>query len=129
MITVKKIAIGNEQEAFIENGLTSGCNIIFSYDNNKGKTILLQAIGYALGNEPIFPSGFEYKDLYFYIEFRGTEPLPPPDIFRVRPADGAKPGISNKAGVYTLPAVRWHICAPRHTAPASCLPYGWRYGP
>ena len=41
MITVKKIAIGNEREAFIENGLTNGCNIIFSYDNNKGKTIIL----------------------------------------------------------------------------------------
>ena len=45
-------------------------NIIFSYDNNKGKTIVAQGLYYALGNEPIFPSGFEYKDYYFIVDLQ-----------------------------------------------------------
>ncbi|MDO3413403.1 hypothetical protein QWJ34_26880 [Saccharibacillus sp. CPCC 101409] len=63
---IKKIAIGNTKEAFVEDRLTSSVNIIYSDDNNKGKTVLFQGLMYALGNEPIFPSGFNYKDYYFY---------------------------------------------------------------
>ena len=59
---IKKIAFGDAEEAFIEERLTSGFNIIFSDDNNKGKTIVMQSALYAIGNEPIFPSSFEYKD-------------------------------------------------------------------
>ena len=53
---INKIAIGNSQEAFIEDRFTSGLNIISSDDNNKGKTIVIQSIFYAIGNEPVFPS-------------------------------------------------------------------------
>lgn len=44
-------------------------NIISSDDNNKGKTIEIQSMMYALGNEPAFLTSFEYKDYYHYIEF------------------------------------------------------------
>lgn len=57
---------GNTHEAFIENRFTSGVNVVFSNDNNKGKTVILQAMMYALGNDPIFPSGFDQKSYYFY---------------------------------------------------------------
>lgn len=65
---IKKIAFGNAEEAFIEDRLTSGFNIFFSDDNNKGKTIVMQSSLYALGNEPIFPSSFNFKDYYHYAE-------------------------------------------------------------
>ncbi len=65
---IKKIAFGDAEEAFIEDRLTSGFNIIFSDDNNKGKTIVMQSALYAIGNEPIFPSSFEYQDYYHYVE-------------------------------------------------------------
>lgn len=63
---ILKTGCGNNCEAFIEDRLTDGVNIIFSNDNNKGKTIIFQGLMYALGNDPIFPSGFEYKAYYFY---------------------------------------------------------------
>lgn len=61
----KKLYIGNKKEAYIEKQLEPKLNIIFSDDNNKGKTIVAQGLYYVLGNEPIFPSGFEYKNYYF----------------------------------------------------------------
>ncbi len=66
MITIKKIAFGNVQEAYIEKRLTEKVNIIFSNDNNKGKTLLIQGLLFSMGNEPIFPSGFNYLHYYFY---------------------------------------------------------------
>ena len=70
---ILKTGCGNNYEAYIEERLTDGVNIIFNNDNNKGKTIIFQGLMYALGNEPIFPSGFEYKNYYFYtsIEHQG----------------------------------------------------------
>ena len=65
---IRKIGVGDAEEAFIENRLKSGFNIIYSDDNNKGKTIVMQSALYALGNEPIFPSSFNYKDYYHYVE-------------------------------------------------------------
>jgi hypothetical protein len=75
MIIIKKIAFGNTQEAFIENRLTENVNIIFSNDNNKGKTLLIQGLLFSMGNEPIFPSGFNYLEYYFYskISFNGLD--------------------------------------------------------
>ena len=67
---IKKIAFGNDQEAFIEDRLTNGFNIIYSDDNNKGKTIVMQSGLYAIGNTPIFPSSFNYKDYYHYVEIQ-----------------------------------------------------------
>ncbi|GIC79472.1 hypothetical protein [Moritella sp. F3] len=71
---VIKIAIGNQEEAFIENRLTSGLNVIFSDDNNRGKTLITQGLMYSIGNPSIFPNGFNFKNYYFYskIEMAGT---------------------------------------------------------
>lgn len=66
---IKRTAVGNKQEAFIENGFADGLNIISSDDNNKGKTIAIQSMMYALGNEPAFPTSFDYQQYYHYIEF------------------------------------------------------------
>jgi hypothetical protein len=66
---VRKIAFGNSEEAFIEDRLEDHLNIIYSDDNNKGKTLVIQGLMYCLGNEPIFPVGFEYKKYYFYVRF------------------------------------------------------------
>lgn len=63
---VKRVAFGNFVEAFIENNIFSGVNIIYSNDNNKGKTLLIQGLMYALGNDPIFPSGFDFHNYYYY---------------------------------------------------------------
>lgn len=68
-VIINKVAVGNKEEAFIESGFTSGINIISSDDNNKGKTILVQSMMYALGNEPVFPTSFDYQSYYYYIEF------------------------------------------------------------
>ena len=65
---IKRVGIGNIDEAFIEDRFGEGLNIIFSDDNNKGKTLVMQGIMYALGNEPIFPKGFVYKQYYFFCE-------------------------------------------------------------
>ena len=70
---IKKTAVGNKNEAFIESNFSTGLNIISSDDNNKGKTIEIQSMMYALGNEPAFPTTFEYKDYYHYIEFEVDE--------------------------------------------------------
>ena len=67
MIKIKQIAIGNSEIAYIEKQLSDGINIIYSNDNNKGKTIIAQGLYYALGNTPIFPSGFDYKNYYFVV--------------------------------------------------------------
>ena len=66
---ILKTACGNAHEAFIESRLTDGVNIIFSNDNSKGKTIIFQGMMYALGNDPIFPAGFDYRSYYFYTSF------------------------------------------------------------
>lgn len=66
---IKRTAVGNKNEAFVENGYADGLNIISSDDNNKGKTIAIQSMMYALGNDPTFPTTFDYKDYYHYIEF------------------------------------------------------------
>ena len=66
---ILKVAVGNAHEAFIEDNFTDKVNIISSDDNNKGKTIVIQAMMYAMGNEPTFPTSFEYQKYYYYVEF------------------------------------------------------------
>ncbi len=63
---IKKIAIGNNSEAFIEERFQNKTNIIFSDDNNKGKTILMQSIVYSIGYDSIWPVGFNPRNYYFY---------------------------------------------------------------
>lgn len=70
---IQKVAIGNSEDAFIEDRFQNTVNIIYSNDNNKGKTIVFQGIMYALGNAPIFPSQFNYKDYYFYLKISHNE--------------------------------------------------------
>ena len=65
---IKKAAFGNRYEAFIENRFTNKTNIIFSNENNRGKTLLMQCIMYSLGYDSIFPSGFDTKKYFFYSE-------------------------------------------------------------
>ncbi|MBQ3137586.1 MAG: hypothetical protein IJB74_08925 [Clostridia bacterium] len=72
---IKKTAVGNKNEAFIEKNFSTGLNIISSDDNNKGKTIEIQSMMYALGNEPAFPTSFDYKDYYHYIEFEVNDTI------------------------------------------------------
>lgn len=66
---IKKIAVGNRTEAFIEDRLNDSVNIVSSDDNNKGKTIIMQSLMYCLGNVPVFPSTFNYKDYFYIVEF------------------------------------------------------------
>jgi hypothetical protein len=63
---IKEVAFGNSSEAFIENRFEDGVNVIFSDDNNKGKTILMQGLMYSIGYDSIFPSTFNCKNYYFY---------------------------------------------------------------
>ena len=65
---IKKIAVGNEKEAYIEDRIKTGVNILYSNDNNKGKTVLIQCISYALGYSEIFPNDFNINDYYVYLE-------------------------------------------------------------
>ncbi|WP_407332116.1 hypothetical protein [Enterovibrio sp. 27052020O] len=71
----KKFGMGNGKEAFFESRLNEKVNVIYSDDNNRGKTLLLQGMLYSIGNNPIFPEGFDYKDYTFYslIEMNGSE--------------------------------------------------------
>lgn len=63
---IKKIAFGDSEEAFVESRLSDGLNVIFSDDNNRGKTLVMQGLMFSLGYESIFPSSFNHKDKYFY---------------------------------------------------------------
>lgn len=63
-----KAGFGNRNEAFIEENFSDHVNIIYSNENNKGKTLLVQGILYAIGNEAIFPSGFQSNEYYFFVE-------------------------------------------------------------
>lgn len=72
---IRKVALGNKEEAYVEENLCDALNIISSDDNNKGKTIVVQSIMYALGCEPAFPTSFNYKKYYYYIEFENAETI------------------------------------------------------
>ena len=64
-----KVGLGNTDEAYIESEFSDGINIIYSDENNKGKTIVIQSMLYTIGNKPLFPSSFNYKEYYYYLEF------------------------------------------------------------
>ena len=66
---IKRMGVGNASEAFILDSFSDGVNIISSDDNNKGKTIAIQSMMYALGNEPAFPTTFDAKRYVHFIEF------------------------------------------------------------
>lgn len=66
MVSVKAVYIGNGIESFVENNFSTGINVIYSLDNNRGKTILMQGIMFCLGAIPTFPDGFPFRE-YTYI--------------------------------------------------------------
>jgi len=68
-VIILAAGLGNRDEAFIEDRFVNGLNIIYSNDNNKGKTILIQSIMYSIGNSPIFPTSLDIKRYYFYSKF------------------------------------------------------------
>jgi len=71
---IHKVAVGNEEEAFIYSSFSAETvNVISSDDNNRGKTILIQSLMYCLGNTPVFPSSFDYQDYYYIVEFSVEE--------------------------------------------------------
>ncbi len=70
---IRKIAIGNSEEGYIEDRFVDGFNILYSSDNNKGKTIVIQGILYALGNEPAFPASFNYESYYYILDFQEND--------------------------------------------------------
>lgn len=43
-MVIEYIGFGNNEEAFIEKRLSKKVNVIYSDDNNKGKTLLIQGI-------------------------------------------------------------------------------------
>ncbi|WP_066496923.1 hypothetical protein [Abyssisolibacter fermentans] len=72
---IKAIFIGNKDEAYVFEDFKNGLNIIFSDDNNKGKTIAIQSIMYCLGNKPAFPTSFKYEDYFHIVYFEHNEKL------------------------------------------------------
>lgn len=69
---INKIAFGDKEEAFVESRLKDGLNVIFSDDNNRGKTLVMQGLMFSIGYESIFPSSFSYKEKYFYSEIEAN---------------------------------------------------------
>ena len=72
-MNIRLIAFGDTTEAFVEDRLNNGFNIICSDENNKGKTIVIQSALYALGNEPIFPSSFDHLNYYHFVQIELDE--------------------------------------------------------
>lgn len=72
---IKSIFIGNAHEAFLEDEFSEKFNILYSNDNNKGKTIVIQSIMYCMGNNPVFPASFAYEDYYFILTLEEDEEL------------------------------------------------------
>lgn len=93
---IHKVALGNNEEAFIEDTFSDGLNILLSDDNNKGKTIIIQSMLYALGNKPIFPDSFNYKDFVYYIEFKHNNE----EYILVRTGDEYILKYSDKLGIF-----------------------------
>lgn len=70
---IHKVALGNAVEAFVYADFSNGMNIIFSDDNNRGKTILIQSMMYCFGNKPVFPISFNFSSYFHYVEFSVDE--------------------------------------------------------
>ena len=68
MIRIKQIALGNAMEAYIQSGFTNGLNIISSGENHVGKTVIMQAMMFALGSEPMFPASLRYQEYVYIID-------------------------------------------------------------
>ncbi len=67
-VVIDALYIGNGSKSFFEDRLIEGINIIFSDDNNVGKTIVMQGIMFALGSSPAFPESFPFRDYIFIVD-------------------------------------------------------------
>lgn len=65
---ILNVWFGNEDEAFHEGRLSDGLNIIYSNGlNNRGKTVFVQAVFFALGSPSKFPYGFDPEKKNYYV--------------------------------------------------------------
>ena len=62
---IHKVALGNNEEAFIEDTFSDGLNILLSDDNNKGKTIIIQSM--LLEINPFFRTRLTIKILFIIL--------------------------------------------------------------
>lgn len=67
-VIIKAVYIGDGDESFVENGFSDGLNVVFSNDNNVGKTIAMQGIMFTLGASPSFPDSFQYREYIFIVD-------------------------------------------------------------
>ena len=92
MIKIKAVYIGNGAESYIEDRLTDGINVIYSLDNNRGKTILMQGAMYALGAIPTFPERFPYREYIYIVDLdvdgKEVSVLRSRNAFAVKTSDG-----------------------------------------
>lgn len=100
MIKIKAVYIGNGAESYIEDRLTDGINVIYSLDNNRGKTILMQGAMYALGAMPTFPERFPYREYIYIIDLnvdgKEVSVLRSRNAFAVKTPDGLN-ALENEA--------------------------------
>jgi hypothetical protein len=65
---ILNVWFGNEEEAFHEGRLSDGLNIIYSHGlNNRGKTVAVQSVFFALGSPSKFPYGFDPEKKNYYV--------------------------------------------------------------
>jgi hypothetical protein len=65
---ILNVWFGNEEEAFHEGRLSKGLNIVYSHGlNNRGKTVVVQAVFFALGSPSMFPYGFDSEKKNYYV--------------------------------------------------------------
>lgn len=65
---ILNVWFGNEEEAFHEGRLSDGLNIIYSHGlNNRGKTVIVQSVFFALGSPSKFPYGFDPEKKNYYV--------------------------------------------------------------
>ena len=91
MIRVEAVYVGNAEEAFVEDRLDEGINIIFSIDNHFGKTIVMQSIMYTMGSLPVFPNSFPFRSYVFVLDLnidnRRVSLLRNKELFVIRDGD------------------------------------------
>jgi hypothetical protein len=65
---ILNVWFGNAEEAFHEGRLSDGLNIIYSHGlNNRGKTVVVQSVLFALGSPARFPHGFDPEKKNYYV--------------------------------------------------------------
>lgn len=68
MLRIEAFYVGNGVESFVEKDFHQRVNVIWSDDNNVGKTIVMQGIMYVLGVMPSFPKNFPHRNFIFVVD-------------------------------------------------------------